>query len=538
LKDFLNVKNIIALILGSVLGIIFAGFTPKVLSFGSTEILNNYGKSSIVLFQFMVFIISLIAPLAIISKASFGSKKSGKYGDQGTAKEGSVGDLRQLSGKDGFALSKNFRLSGDKSYEHVAVIGPTGSGKSSSFFIPNLLDMDGQKSAVVTDPKGEMYSKTVNYLRSIGYNVVKLTPLNPEKTDQFYNPILISDDNNELREVAQIILANGGKSMEMMSGASAGGADWLNMAIPLLAAALCYVKEKGRECTVEEAINLILLSTFEELSMLMETVPAANRNFMLFKASSESSKTMSSIKSVFANNVQIFTDENIIKFTKTPFVKNAYNDIVIDKSKVFNPKTLRKRPTIVFICVPEIKSTYAMPLMSVFYSQVLEKCMTTDGLPVLFYLDEFANIGTIPSIAGIIATARSRQIGISVGLQGIEQLRRNYGEENAMDILNNLKTKLIYSGLTGESANYISDLAGVTTIESTSFSNQQGDLTNLFGGKNVSKQGIGRNLFMPDEIRRMDPNMVLIIAHDKNPVKDHRNNFFNQRKYMKKVNMQ
>ena len=46
-----------------------------------------------------------------------------------------------------------------------------------------------------------------------------------------------------------------------------------------------------------------------------------------------------------------------------------------------------------------------------------------EGYPILFMLDEFANIGIIPSIANITATARSRKIGLSLGLQGVEQLK-------------------------------------------------------------------------------------------------------------------
>lgn len=531
-KDFFSLKNIICMCISCALGLYLAFFIGSLFP---TSI--GVSRSSIKLFQCMVFIICFLSPLVILNSSigGAGGKKSKKYGNQGTATEGTISELKSLKGKDGFVVSKNFRLSLDKSFEHLAIIGPTGSGKSSSFFIPNLLDLNGEVSVMVTDPKGEMHNKTSAYLESLGYTIIKLSPLEPQYTDRYYNPLLIANDANEIREIAQMILANGGKSIEMMSGSSSGGAEWVSMAVPLLTAALCYVREKGKEKTVEEALRLILTDSLEQLSAKMETVPAANRSFLLFKASAESEKTMSSIKTVLTNNAQIFTDENVIEFTKTPFVRNAYGEKTIDKTKIFNPKILRQKPTVVFVCVPEIKSTYAMPIMSVFYSQVLEKCMTNDGCPILFFLDEFANIGIIPSISNIVATARSRGIGISLGLQGVEQLIRNYGKENAMDILNNLKTKVVYSGLTGDSAEYISNLAGVTTVESTSYSTQQGDLFSSLGGGNRSKQGISRNLYMPDEIRRMDEDKVLIIAHDKNPVKDFKNSYFNQRKYTKKL---
>ena len=119
-------------------------------------------------FQIIIFSILILIPIFIIVKNRGGSlfrfigggrksiKTTTKYGNQGTAKEGSISDLREFMGYDGFSISRRIRLSAKSSYEHALVIGPTGSGKSSAFFIPNLLDLDGKHSAVVTDPKGEM----------------------------------------------------------------------------------------------------------------------------------------------------------------------------------------------------------------------------------------------------------------------------------------------------------------------------------------------------------------------------------------------
>ena len=57
----------------------------------------------------------------------------------GTAKIGDVSSLEGLVGDDGLLLSKKVQLAEKTCFEHLAIIGPTGSGKSSTFFIPNLL---------------------------------------------------------------------------------------------------------------------------------------------------------------------------------------------------------------------------------------------------------------------------------------------------------------------------------------------------------------------------------------------------------------
>ena len=533
----------------------------------------EYYPEGLRFFQIILFIMLLVIPVVILAKndkledvlgslggipevlaglasnigkggtSSGGSKlkkSKTKYGDQGTARIGNLRELNGLTGTDGFTISKNVRLSAEKSYEHVMVLGPTGSGKSSSFFIPNLLDLDGIHSAVVTDPKGEMYELTSPYLESLGYNIVKLEPLHPERNEFFYNPLAIIDDATEIRNIAQLILTNGNKAVEISTGSSSSGAEWINMSIPLLAASFAYVKEFGKTKSIPEAIDIILNGNLKSMDEMFRKCPDAYKLFLIFKSAGESEKTISSIKSVLTTNVQLFTDPKVAKFVTAPMVYNEDGEKIPDEERLFNPLILRKKPTVLFVCVPEAKATMMMPLMSVFFTQLLEITMEQKtGQPILYMLDEFANIGVIPSIATVTATARSRKIGISIGIQGVEQLKRNYGDENAEDIMNNLKTKMIYSGLTGTSAQYVSDLAGVTTIETKSYSTQntpgQDVVTSIFTGPSVQKSGTRREVITPDEVRRMDEDKVLIIAHNRNPVFDAKNSYFKQKKYTEKI---
>lgn len=511
------------------------------------------GTPGLIGFQLMIALLLIFVPIFLLSKNDMidlgflsginvpkFSRSKTKYGNQGTATTAGISELRDLAGNDGYTISKRFRLSASKSYEHALVLGPTGSGKSSAFFIPNMLDMDGSHSLVVTDPKTEMYNLTKDYLTSIGYNVIKIQPLNADGSDYYYNPILITENDQEIHELAQIILTNGGKSVEMSTGGTSNNAEWINMSVPLFAAALGYVKLFGKRKSIPEAIDIILKDNLEELENKFSKDKFTMRQFLVFKSSAGSEKTLSSIKSVLTTNVQLFLEEKIEKFVTLPPKYNEEGKKVPDMSKMFKPKELRERPTALFVCVPEDKSTYMMPLMSAFYTQLFN--MTTshpDGQPILFYLDEFANIGVIPVITSVVTTARSRRIGISLGLQGVEQLDRNYGKENATTILNNLKTKLVFSGLTGDSAKYVSDLSGFTTIETKSYSSggqvYQDTLTNILAGQQISKSGTRRELITPDEVRRMDEDTVLIIAHNKNPVYDKKNTYFTQERYKKKL---
>ena len=104
--------------------------------------------------------------------------------------------------------------------------------------------------------------------------------------------------------------------------------------------------------------------------------------------------------------------------------------------------------------------------------------------------------------------------------------------------MNNLKTKMVFSGLTGASAQYVSDLAGVTTVETKSYSTNNGQGQDMFTSmftQNVQKSGTRRELITPDEVRRMPEDEILIIAHNRNPVYDKKNVYYKQKRYNEKV---
>lgn len=531
------------------------GNTAKVKTIAINE---NSGKFSfgIKFFQIIIFLILVLIPIFILinlhrnkginifsgsGSSSRGFKTTTKYGNQGTAKEGTISELKPFLGHDGFSISKKIQLSAKSSYEHCLVLGPTGSGKSSAFFIPNLLSLDGSHSAVVTDPKGEMYNLTKNYLESIGYRTIKICPLDLSQNDYKYNPLYLTDDDQKIRDIAQIILINGGKSVEISTGSGMSSSEWINMSIPLFAASLCYVKYFGKTKSIPEAIDLILRDSMQEMEEKFKQNKFAYRQFLIFKSSAESEKTLASIKSVLTSNVQIFLEDKIENFVTPNILYNEYGDESIDTNSLLDPTTLRDQPTVLYICIPENQSTYMMPITSVMYYQILNMNISKyDGYPIFCFFDEFPNSGSVLGIDTIISTCRSRRIGVSICTQGIEQLQQVYGEKIASTILNNLKTKLIFSGLTGDSAKYVSDLAGFTTIEAKNYSSGGGVggktmAESIFTGQNVSKSGVRRELFTTDEIRTLPKEKVLVIAHNANPIMDDINSYYNQKKYTNKL---
>ena len=74
---------------------------------------------------------------------------------------------------------------------HNIVIGSTGAGKTQTTVLPmvNLLAKHDE-SMIITDPKGEIYENTSNYLKSLGYNIVLLNFRDPQQGNA-WNPMYL-----------------------------------------------------------------------------------------------------------------------------------------------------------------------------------------------------------------------------------------------------------------------------------------------------------------------------------------------------------
>ncbi len=428
-----------------------------------------------------------------------------------TSKFAKQSDFKDFLGNDGLPISKNFRLSEKKSFEHYLITGSTGSGKSASFFIPSLLQLPSHASVVVTDPKGELYAKTAQHALNQGKNVIVFSPFR-DKTMK-YNPLSLCRNASEVRELAQVLLANGNAAIEQMTGTKAGGSEWTNMATPLLVAFMLFVYELDPpENTVAKALELITENDLETLKLLIEdSTTEAQQQMNIFLQSAESEKTASSIKTVLATSLQMFTDPLIQEVT-------SLNEI--------DPKALREHPTHLYVMVPEHKSAFMSPLMSPFYSQLINHLLESGkGAPIYFLMDEFANVGVVPNIDIVLAICRSRNISISIGIQSINQLKQRYNEA-ANTILDNLKTKAFLPGLSYDSAEYASKLLGFKEIKSISTS---------YSKKNDNSYSVSaqkRELLTADEVRRLPDETILIISDNRNGFMDKQQRYYKDKRML------
>ena len=183
---------------------------------------------------------------------------------------------------------------------------------------------------------------------------------------------------------------------------------------------------------------------------------------------------------------------------------------------------LRREPMAIYWCLREQDIVRLRPLTSLFFTVLLEQLAgeqaeSLGGVPVTMMLDEFANIGTIPDFETTISLARGRGVALWLGVQSLSQLDKAYGHSNAQTIITNCLTKVALHALDYNTAKYVSDTLG----ESTIVAKRHGFSFSPTGLISVSRHGTEHRkmLMTPDEVMRLSETEAIVRTGNKYPMK-------------------
>ena len=322
---------------------------------------------------------------------------------------------------------------------HNLVIGSTGAGKTQTTVLPmvNLLAKHDE-SMIITDPKGEIYENTAEYLKSLGYNIVLLNFRDPQQGNAWnpmYLPYSLYKDGNidKSIELLEDLAAN------ILHDPSAKGQDpfWENTSADYFAGLACALFE---DATSDE-INLnsiSLMTTVGEEKIANTTYikdyfsykdPASTAYTKASSTLMAPSETKGSILSVFKQKIQLFAS----RANLSEMLSN--ND--------FDMRDIGKKKTAVFIVIQDEKTTYHS-LVTIFLKQCYETLISVaqesgGKLPYRtnFILDEFANMPPLKDVTTMITAARSRNVRFTLIIQNFAQLYEVYGKENGETIKGN-----------------------------------------------------------------------------------------------------
>lgn len=183
----------------------------------------------------------------------------------------------------------------------------------------------------------------------------------------------------------------------------------------------------------------------------------------------------------------------------------------------------KDRKIIVFLIMSDTDRTFSFLSAILMWQTVnllCNKALIEYGgrLPRLVNLifDEFANIGKLPDFDQVVAVTRSRNIGVSIILQSISQLKARYGEDKAKVIQDCCDTLLFLGGKSNATNKEISDAIGNETINTLSFTTTHGQSASRT--KQYNKQS--RALIDPAEVGKLPRDQALVLIAGANPYKD------------------
>lgn len=346
----------------------------------------------------------------------------------------------------------------DNEDNHSVIIGPSGCKKTRTVIIPAILSIiDAGESAIISDPKGELYTNTASYAEKTGANVHVLN-------FRYFN----GDSWNPLKPVMDCYLAGNTR-----------------MAYQLVNDFAEQIVSPGLEKTndrywIDEAkllltsIILILLDSsvkYPDLFNISVVTQLAGEKNVDYLKSLHSAMREDCIASMGLNSVLYLPEKTrscvfgelqsrLEAFTKNEALSHMLSTSTIDLNKPADEQT------IIYLIYPDEKSTYNV-LINAFltqsYEQLIEKA-SADGndrlnIRVNYVLDEFSNLPKVENFENRISEARSKNIRYFLCLQSLNQLEFKYGK-HAETILSNCNNWLCFSSKEMSFLNKIAELCG------------------------------------------------------------------------------
>ena len=136
-------------------------------------------------------------------------------------------------------------------------------------------------------------------------------------------------------------------------------------------------------------------------------------------------------------------------------------------------------------------------------------------VPVHVLMDEFANVQLPDDFETLCSVMRSRNVYVSIVLQGIGQLKKLF-EKSWQTILANCDSFLYLGGNDEESLKVVNGMLGKETIDTNTY----GKTSGRSGSYSTNYQSTGRELLTVEEIRKLDNDYALLFIRGEDPVKD------------------
>ncbi|TYR33497.1 type IV secretory system conjugative DNA transfer family protein [Mesorhizobium microcysteis] len=386
---------------------------------------------------------------------------------------------------------------------HHLIIGPTRSGKGACYVIPNALSHEG--SMIVTDLKGEIFRSTAGYRKSKGSQVFLFAP-GSERSHR-YNPLdFIRADRGErttdIQNMAAILVPEVTESENSI---------WQATAQQLIAGAISYINEsiyyEGHRTLGEvtsffnSGANLQAMMT-----LIKEREPYLSRftieSFNAYVALSE--RAAASALLDIQKALRPFRNERVVAAT-------SVTDMDL--------RALKRRPISIYLAPNVTDITLLRPLLALFVQQTLDVLMLEHGersIPVYFLLDEFRQLKKMSEITTKLPYVAGYNVKVAFVIQDLKNLDEIYGETSRHSLMGNCGYQLVLGANDQVTAEAVSKALGKRTVRYKTESRTM-ELMGLHR-RTKMEQLRERDLMMPQEVRQMPGDKMVILAEGQGPI--------------------
>lgn len=342
---------------------------------------------------------------------------------------------------DGNTVSMNERIT--KLNNNVIVCGTSGSLKTRSFIVPNLLE--GVGSYIVTDPKGNLYNKYAYYLEKAKfYTVKKMSFINPAQSIH-YNPLTYIKTTLDIQKLVYSLIYSNKEDK------ATPDPYWNNQSVFLMNSIFAYLYETKEEApndnNIPTAMKLLRACGRENpntkncpyldiMNKHKKKYPDSWAYDQYMNVYSAPNKTYDTVVSNCLSKFSIYDTKEIRHMLSS-------NDLVFTD--------IGKQKCALFIEISDTDKSM-QPLINILFTQAFnELCLYADSredsrlpVPTRFFLDDFPSM-RIPDFDVKSANIRSRKISVTIVIQSPSQLAGIYGENSSNTIIDNCDT-LIFTG--------------------------------------------------------------------------------------------
>ncbi len=423
----------------------------------------------------LLFLVSFVIPR--IKKVDYGSARFDK--------RSSILKLSNKGVKIGFKS-----LSRKESYKHTILVAPTGSGKTQNLILKNVYHLSAKgNSLVINDPKMELWNLCSGWMQTqdMQVYVLNLQDINNSVSWNPFDALKPSEFQGLVTDMYDMV--NKGSNTESI---------WRYGTIEMISLIAQVLHDSNEDLHLPN-----ILQTIKQL----QAFPKKTGQWMHHQTDDE--ETMLSIDRMLNQDEKIF--HGIVSGAMSVMIPFTPSALLKIQTHTTLPSIadIRRIRSALFLALPIGKeSTYApfiTLLLSRLFNDIINTPLNKTDKPLVFMLEEFAQLLPIPNYQSIISTVRSKKVMLFHCLQNLDQLTDRYDTSVSEIICNNCSHWIMLAGIkSNKTLTYIKEsLVGITTFQ---------------GGKDNNDKFNGRPLMTKDEIRRLPANTALFVSANNLPV--------------------